>query len=210
MRLQGRPTLQTLLAIGVVFLLQQVTGLLGGLQYVLFVLDATVVARPWSAVTHVYAHANAGHLLANALGLALAGSLVARRTTTLRFHAFFLTVGALAGLAQVFLGGLLGSPSGVVGASGAIFGFFGYLLTGNPVATGLLDRLDLSPRAQFALFVGTAILVTLATASPRAALVGHAVGFGVGLAAGRSRILDVRRDGRPPEVVDSGRGYRRP
>jgi membrane associated rhomboid family serine protease len=192
MRLRGRPTLQTLAVIVVVFLVQQMTGLLGGLQYALFVLDAAVAARPWVAVIHVYAHANAGHLLANVLGLALAGPLVARRTSTLRFHAFFVTTGVLAGLAEVFLGSLVGPPSGVVGASGAIFGLFGYLLTGNPVAAGLLDRLDLSRRAQLALFVAVAVLVTLATASPRAALIGHAVGFGLGLAAGRSRVLDVR------------------
>jgi len=209
MRLRGRPTLQTLVAVAVVFLLQQVTGLLGSLRYVLFVLDPTIVARPWSAVTHVYAHANAGHLLANALGLALAGPLVARRTTTVRFHAFFVTVGVLAGLAEVFLGGLLGPPSGVVGASGAIFGLFGYLLTGNPVAAGLFDWLDLSARAQVALFAVVAILATLATASPRAALIGHAVGFGLGLAAGRSQILDVSPASQSP-AVDDAAGYRGP
>ncbi len=209
MRLRGRPTLQTLAIIAVVFLLQQVTGLLGSLRYLLFVLDPTVAVRPWSAVTHVYAHANVGHLLANALGLALAGPLVARRTSTVRFHAFFVTVGVLAGLAEVFLGSLLGPPSGVVGASGAIFGLFGYLLTGNPVAAGLFDWLDLSARAQLALFVVVAILVTLATASPRAALVGHAVGFGLGLVAGRSRVLDVSPAGRSATVEDAG-GYRGP
>ncbi len=209
MHLRGRPALQTLVVIGVVFLLQQVTGLLGGLQYVLFVLDVTVAVRPWSAVSHVYAHAGLGHLLANAVGLALAGSLVARRTTTLRFHAFFVTVGGLAGLAQVFLGGLLGTAAGVVGASGAIFGLFGYLLTGNPVAAGLFDWLALSLRAQVALFLVVAALVTLLTASPRAALVGHAVGFALGLAAGRVRVLDVRPAGQSAGTVDGG-GYRGP
>jgi membrane associated rhomboid family serine protease len=209
MRLRGRPTLQTLVAIGVVFLLQQVTGLVGGLQYGLFVLDPTVVARPWSAVTHVYAHAGLGHLLANAVGLALAGSLVARRTTTLRFHAFVLTVGVLAGLAQVFLGGLLGSPGGVVGASGAIFGLFGYLLTGNPVAAGLFDWLALPVRAQAAVLLVVAVVVTLATASPRAALVGHATGLTLGLAAGRVQALDVSPPAGPAGAVDGG-DYRDP
>ena len=205
MRFRGRPVLQTLAAIGVVFLVQQVTGLLGGLQYVLFVLDATVAVRPWAAVTHVYAHANAGHLLANVVALALGGPLVARRTSTLRFHAFFVTTGVLAGLAEVFLGAFAGPPSGVVGASGAIFGLFGYLLTGNPVAAGLLDRLNLSSRAQLALFAAVAVLVTLATASPRAALIGHGVGFGLGLVAGRSRVLDVRSQRRTAPGVETGR-----
>jgi len=209
MDLQGRPTLQTLLVIGVVFLVQQVTGVFGSLQNALFVLDATVPARPWSAVTHVYAHANVSHLTANVIALALAGPLVARRTTTVRFHLFFVTVGVLAGLAEVFLGALVGPPSGVVGASGAIFGLFGYLLTGNVVATGLLDRLNLSARTQLALFLVVAVAVTLATASPRAALIGHGTGFALGLVAGRLRILDVSAPSQSARSVDRSR-VRRP
>lgn len=205
MRFQGRPTLQTLLVIGVVFLAQQVAALLGLFHNFLFVLDPTVPARPWSVVSHVYAHANTGHLFANALALVLAGPLVARRTTTLRFHAFFLTTGALAGLSEVFLGGLLGPPSGVVGASGAIFALFGYLVAGNPVTAGVLDRLNLSVRAQFLLFAVVAVLVTLATASPRAALIGHAVGFGLGLVAGRLRVLDVSSRGQPTPRIEGSR-----
>jgi membrane associated rhomboid family serine protease len=193
MRASGRPTLQTLAVIAVVFLCQQVVGLFGPAEYVLFVFDPGVGARPWTAVTHVYAHANLGHLLSNALGLALVGPLVARRTSTLRFHTFFVATGVVAGLGEVFLGSLVGPPTGVVGASGAIFALFGYLLAGNVVTAGVLDRLDLSRRAQVALFVAVAVLVTLATGSPRAALVGHAVGFACGLLTGRLRLLDRTR-----------------
>jgi membrane associated rhomboid family serine protease len=205
MQFRGRPTLQTLAVVGVVFLVQQVTGLLGPLQYALFVLDPTVFVRPWSAVTHVYAHANVGHLLANTVALALAGPLVAWRTSTVRFHAFFVVTGVLAGLGEVFLGVLFGPPSGVVGASGAIFALFGYLLTGNAVAAGLLDRLALSRRTQLALFAVVAVLVTLATASPRTALIGHAVGLGTGLVAGRLRLLDLRGRQQPSRGVETGR-----
>jgi membrane associated rhomboid family serine protease len=210
MRLTGRPTLQTLTAIAVVFVLQQVVGLLGWGAYGLFALDQTVAARPWALVTHVYAHAHVGHMLSNALGLALVGPLVSRRTSTTRFHGFVLGTGAIAGLAEVFLGDLLGPAAGVVGTSGAIFALFGYLLTGNVVTAGLLDRLALSRRAQVVLLVGVAVLVTLATASPRAALVGHAVGFSLGLVAGRLRLLD-RSPGepRPAEAVGDPRGPRR-
>lgn len=202
---QGRPTLQTLAIVAVVFLVQQVVGLVGLVHNALFVLDPTVPVRPWSAVTHVYAHASTSHLVANVLGLALAGPLVARRTSTLRFHAFFVTTGALAGLSEVYIGGLVGPSSGVVGASGAIFALFGYLLTGNPVTSGFLDRLNLSARAQVALFVAVAVLVTLATASPRAALFGHAVGFALGLVAGRLGVLDVASRQSPSASVGSSR-----
>jgi membrane associated rhomboid family serine protease len=196
MRLRGRPTLQTLSVVGVAFLLQQVVGLLGRLEYALFYLDLTVAARPWAAVTHVYAHAGPGHLLANAVALGVAGPLVARRTTTARFHLFFLSTGVLAGVAEVVVGSLLGPAVAVVGASGAIFGLLGYLLTGNTVAAGLLDWLDLTGRAQLLLFLAVAVLVTLATASPRAALVGHAAGLVCGLVAGRVRLLDASASGR--------------
>ncbi|MEF8782634.1 MAG: rhomboid family intramembrane serine protease [Haloarculaceae archaeon] len=191
MRLRGRPTLQTLVAIGLVFLLQQVSGPLGLDGYALFVLDPTVAARPWAAITNIYAHASPGHLFANAVALALAGPLVSWRTSVTRFHAFFVGVGAVAGLAEVFLGTLVGPPTAVVGASGAIFGLFGYLLTGNSVTAGVFDRLNLSRRGQLLLLLGIAVLVTLATASPRAALIGHAVGFLCGLVAGRTRLLDL-------------------
>ncbi|MFT4921737.1 MAG: membrane associated rhomboid family serine protease [Haloarculaceae archaeon] len=197
MRLTGRPTLQTLAAIGVVFLVQLVTGIFGPLQYFLFVLDPTVAARPWTLVAHVYAHAGPGHLLTNAVALAIVGPLVSRRTSTARFHVFFLTAGALGGLAEVFLGGLLGPPAGVVGASGAIFALFGYLLTGNVVTAGVLDRLDLSRRVQVVLLAVVAVLVTLATGSPRAALIGHAVGFSIGLVVGRLQLLDLSARERP-------------
>jgi membrane associated rhomboid family serine protease len=190
MTLDGRPTLQTLAVVATVFVLQQAAGLLGRAEAVLFYLDVTVAARPWTAVSHVYAHAGPGHLLANAVALALAGPLVARRTTPARFHLFFVATGTVAGLAEVFGSGLLGPSATVVGASGAIFGLFGYLLTGNVVAAGLVDRLGLSGRTQLLLFAGIAVLVTLATASPRAALFGHAVGLLCGLAAGRVRLLD--------------------
>lgn len=205
MRLRGRPTLQTLVVIGVVFLLQQIAGLSGWAERALFYLDLTVIARPWATVTHVYAHGSTGHLLANAVALGLAGPFVARRTTVVRFHAFFLTVGASAGLAEVFLGSLVGPPAAVVGASGAVFGLFGYLLTGNPVAAGLFDRLDLSWRTQLLVLLGVAVLVTLATASPRAALIGHAVGLLCGLVAGQARLLDLSARRQPSTPVERQR-----
>jgi membrane associated rhomboid family serine protease len=205
MGLRGRPTLQTLVAIGFVFLLQQLSGLLGLDGYALFVLDPTVAARPWAAVTSIYAHTSTGHLFANAVALALAGPLVAWRTSVTRFHAFFVAVGGVAGLAEVFLGTLVGPPTAVVGASGAIFGLFGYLLTGNSVNAGLFDRLNLSRRGQLLLLLGVAVLVTLATASPRAALIGHAVGFLCGLVAGRTRLLDLTSRSQPRSRIESGR-----
>jgi len=184
------PTLQTLVAFLAVFAVQLVTGLVGAMAF-LFVLDPTVIARPWSLVASIYAHDGAAHLLANAVGLLVCGLLVERRTTRFRFHAFFVAAGATAGLAEVVFGGLLGGARGVLGASGAIFALAGYLLAGNVVSETLLDRL--SRRVQLLAFVVLAAVVTVATGAPGVALVAHFTGLVFGLLAGRRRLLDVER-----------------
>lgn len=187
MDVRGSPTIETLALLGVVYLGQQVLlwiGLTGSLA-----LDASVAVRPWALVTSVYAHAGPRHLLVNAVALAVVGPLFARHTTRTRFHAYFLSTGVLAGLAEVFLGGLVGPSPSVVGASGAIFAMLGYLLSGNVVSAWLLDRLSLPLRVQLALFFTVAVLITLATATPRSALLGHAAGLTIGLVAGRLRLV---------------------
>jgi membrane associated rhomboid family serine protease len=138
----------------------------------------------------VYAHASIGHLLSNSLALLLGGLLVERRTTRWQFHLFFLTVGGLAGITQVLLSGVIGPATAVLGASGAVFGLFGYLLAGNVVTASLLDRVRLSPRAQFGLFALAALMVTVATGRPGVALVAHFTGLLLGLLAGAAGVLD--------------------
>lgn len=157
---------------------------LGGL----FVLTPAV--RPWTLVTSVYTHAGLAHLLANAAVVALVGPAVAYGTTRLRFHAFFVATGALAGLAQVWIGDLVGPAAGVVGASGATFALVGYLLAANPASAALLDRLRLPSRAVAVAVAGAALLVTLLWSAPGSALIAHFTGATLGLVAGRLGVLD--------------------
>ena len=202
MRTRGSPTVETLVLIGIMFLIQQVAwfaGLTG-----LFALSVDVAMRPWTLVTSVYAHAGVVHLVTNAIGLAILGPLVAYRTTRGKFHAFFLTTGILAGVAQVGIGSLLGPPHAVIGASGAIFALLGYLLSGNVVSSWLLEKLSLPPRLQLIVFLLIAVLITLATASPQSALIGHGAGLLMGLIAGRLRLRDNQpapSDPEPQEVI---------
>jgi len=185
-------TLWLFLLVGLLRAAARLIGL-AGLAGGLFVLSAPLELRPWTLVTSVYAHAGAGHLLANAVALAVVGPLVERRTTRLRFHAFFAATGGLAGVAEVTLGGVLaGDERAVLGGSGAVFALLGYLLAGNVVTARLLDRVELSPRAQVALFLAVAAAVAVATAGPGVALIAHATGLLLGLLAGRVRLLDVR------------------
>lgn len=159
-----------------------------GIDAVAFGLAAPV-ARPWTLVTSVYAHGGVGHLLANAVALAVVGIPLERVTTRFRFHAFVLATGALAGLSEVAVGALLGGSVAVIGASGAVLALYGYALTGNALAGGLLSRLDLGPRGAIVGLVAVALLVTLITAGPGVALVAHFTGFALGVVAGRRRVL---------------------
>ena len=186
------PTIDTLGVFVVVFAIQLATAL-AGLTDVLgiFVLAPPVTDAPGTIITSVYAHGSVGHLVANAVALVLAGFVVERRTTWVRFHLFFLIVGAVAGISQVVLTGVYGTPTAVLGASGAVFGLFGYLLAGNRVTATVFSRIRLSPRGQFVVFVAAALVVTIATGQPGVALVAHFVGLLLGLLAGATRLLDV-------------------
>ncbi|SNZ06432.1 Membrane associated serine protease, rhomboid family [Natronoarchaeum philippinense] len=190
------PTIETLGVFAVVFALQQTLTLVdAGLSFALFVLSAPLDVRPWTVVTSVYAHTGWQHLLSNSIALALVGFALERRTTRWRFHTFFIVTGAIAGIFQVVFNrlllqlGLVEHQALVLGASGAVFALFGYVIAGNRLTGGLLDRIGLDPRWQALLFGVAAVLVTLATAAPGIALVAHFVGVLLGFAAGRMNLL---------------------
>ena len=187
MRRPKRPTVDLILLFAGVFVVQRVAGGLGvGVGG--FAL-ATPVARPWTLVTSVYAHATVGHLLANAVALVVVGLVLERSTTRSRFHAFVLVTGAVSAVAELLVGAALGRPTAVLGASGAILACFGYVLAGNRLAGGLLSRVDLGRRGAVALLALAAGVVTLLTAGPGVAVVAHATGFVLGVVAGRVRLL---------------------
>ncbi|WP_178917260.1 rhomboid family intramembrane serine protease [Natronomonas gomsonensis] len=184
-----RPTLTTLSLFGVVFVAQTVGGAVGVESWA-FALALPLERHPWTLFVSVYAHGDLTHLAANALALAVVGPLVARVTTPARFHVFFLATGALAGVTQVVATAVFG-PSAVLGASGAIFALFGYLLVGNRASERVLSWLPVGRRGRLAVFLLLAVGVTLATASPGVAVVAHFVGFLLGGLCGRRRVLHV-------------------
>ncbi|MFT4881775.1 MAG: membrane associated rhomboid family serine protease [Natronomonas sp.] len=184
------PVLETLAVMLAVFALQVTLGVLGQAG-ALAASATTVIAEPWTLATSVYAHAGPGHLVANAVALAVVGPLVARRTTRPRFHAFFVATGVLAVFAELSVGGLLGEPPVVLGASGAVFALVGYMLSGNALTSALLDRVGLSQRAKLVVLAVVVVGLTVVTGSSRAALVAHAAGLAVGLVSGRLGVLDV-------------------
>ncbi len=182
------PTVETLVAFLVVFVVQALLGVVdSALAPLALALPLTV--RPWTLVTSVYAHAGIGHLAANAIALLVFGFVVERATTRARFHAFFVTTGALAGVSQVLASSALGRPFAVLGASGAIMALLGYLVTGNRLSRGMLARFDPGPAVRWGFALVLAAGVVLATAGPGVALVAHGTGFVLGLVSGRLGLL---------------------
>lgn len=193
----ARPTVTTLAAFVVVYLLQ-VSGGAVGLGAAAFALSLPLTQDPWTVVLCVYAHGSIQHLAANTIALAIVGPFFAYVTSPARFHAFFVTTGALSGVAQVVLTAPLG-PTAVLGASGAILAMMGYLLVANRASAVAMSWLPLGTVGLVALFVLLAALVTIATASPGVALVAHFTGLLLGMGAGRTRLLERRRSTAVPE-----------
>ena len=204
----GRPILDLLTIFFAVFV-SQIAFALVGLTTTLFVLSPPVTANPWTVVTSVYAHGSIWHLASNAVALVLFGYPLARATTRARFHLFFLTAGAIAGIVQIVVTDLVATlpligvaPTvGVLGASGAVFALLGYLLASNPLSSGLGSRIDAPMWLTAVVFVAIAGVLTFLTASPGAALVAHFTGLVVGLVAGAINLLAVSAD-RPSPRAD--------
>lgn len=200
----GYPVFELLLVFLGVFILQYLVAVvasfaaLAGVVSGLFVLSPPILENPWTIVTSVYAHADLGHLLSNSIALLVFGWPVARATSRVRFHSFFLVSGAIAGVTQVLTTVFLASlpwvgaqPTGVLGASGGVFALLGYLLASNRLSSSLAGVISVPPWLTVAGFVVIAVVLTLATASPGVALVAHFAGLLVGLAAGSLGVLDV-------------------
>jgi membrane associated rhomboid family serine protease len=187
MDMDGYPTMTTLAVFAVVFLVQAYATAVG-LNAAAFALSLPLDHQAWTLVVSVYAHASVSHLAANTIALAIVGPAVSYLSTAFRYHAFFVLSGVLAGIAQVLAMAPFGGGS-VIGASGAIFGLFGYLLVGNPASTRLLSWVSLGLRGSLVVFGALGVAVTLTTASPGVALVAHFAGFLVGALAGRYRLL---------------------
>ncbi|MFC6836420.1 rhomboid family intramembrane serine protease [Halomarina ordinaria] len=118
------------------FVAEQLVLAFSGVQLftTLFVLSSENVEYVWTWVTAVFSHSPRGffHIFGNAIVLFFFGPLVERYVGSRAFTALFLVSGVAAGLAQVTLGLLMGEPTAVLGASGAIMAILGVLTVLNP------------------------------------------------------------------------------
>ena len=99
----------------------------------------TLHGEPWRLLTCLFVHAGLSHLLLNMFSLWLLGLLVEDRVGPLRLGAVYLASGVGGGLASLWW-----HSNGInsVGASGAIFGLYGFLLALLVSKKLVLDKSD--------------------------------------------------------------------
>ncbi len=164
------------------------------LIYFLAASRATVLERPWTLITSIFAHGGFLHIMFNGLVLLSFGPILEIRIGGRKFLGLFLVAGALAGLAQLAF-----MPDEVVllGASGAILGVLGAL-------TMLMPRMPVLlfffiPLKLWMATLGFGVLsifLAVVDAGGSVANVAHFAGLVIGLAYGlRLRKDDRRRQG---------------
>jgi len=106
-----------------VFVLQMVFG--NSFTASISLMGGQVFSRPWTILTHMFAHANLTHIFFNMYALFLFGPLLEQKIGQTRFLITYFGAGIIAGvLASLFL------PAGQIalGASGAIMGILGAVI----------------------------------------------------------------------------------
>jgi len=130
-----RASMAILVIIAIVFIAQLVAQLALGsgyyrlgdhssFIYYLATSGATVIERPWTLITSLFAHGGFLHIMFNGLVFLSFGPILEVRIGSKRFVGLFLISGALAGLVQL---AFMNPEIILLGASGAILGVLGAL-----------------------------------------------------------------------------------
>lgn len=91
----------------------------------LVLIPMDLLARPWTIITSMFAHADLEHIFFNMFALFMFGSILENRIGSGRFVFLYLMAGLLGSIGFM----LLNSPdSAALGASGAIYGILGALM----------------------------------------------------------------------------------
>lgn len=188
------PITQLSLIIILAFIAQSYSASIG-LMEKYFVLQAPLIEHPWTVITSVFAHSGLNHLTSNLVGLVLFGAPVVWKASRLRFYLFFVFTGAMAGISQILISyylydlGLVPKSLGVIGASGVIFALLGYFITSNRISNFTSKYITISSKLRYLLYFGVAAWISLSTASPESALIGHFTGLIIGLVAGKRNLI---------------------
>lgn len=78
--------------------------------------------RPYQLVSHMFLHANLGHIFFNMFGLFMFGKVLESVLGSKKFFILYFASGLGAAILQLLVYQLQGTPGVMIGASGAIFG----------------------------------------------------------------------------------------
>jgi len=147
------------------------------LTFLLGLVPAIFLSRPWTIVTNLFIHSGLWHLLANMLTLYFFGSYFSRLVGDSKFLIVYFGGGILGNILYI----LLGEPLSVaVGASGAIFALGGALAMMRPKLRVFVFPIPVPLPLWIAVIGGFIILSFL----PFVAWQAHLGGLVVGLIAG--------------------------
>lgn len=135
----------------------------------------TLGGEYWRLLTSMFMHADPFHLLTNMFGLFVVGRMIESAVGSLRFTLVYFICGIVAALSSLYFNVFVLS----VGASGAIFGVFGYALTAEIIAAGGEREKLTSILIYFVLFLVVTALITSLFAVD---LAGHIGGMITGVA----------------------------
>ena len=150
----------------------------------------TLHGQPWRLLTSVFVHAGMSHLLFNAFSLWLLGTMVEARVGTVRTLTVYLASGVAGSLATLWYhsGGVNSA-----GASGAIFGLYGFLLLLLISGQMVLNKFD--RRAMLGLVVYLVLSSLLSGLSGNTDNAAHVGGLlAGGLLAGPLALLGLRKE----------------
>lgn len=123
-----------------IYLLQFIVLAIGGeaLHNTIFVLEPLKAHHIWTWFTSIFAHSpeHLFHIIGNGIILIFFGSLLEKIIGSKKYFYLFIASGVIAGLSQITLSFLIGSPEvGVLGASGALLAIMGALTIYKPDMT---------------------------------------------------------------------------
>ncbi|MHC4563197.1 MAG: rhomboid family intramembrane serine protease [Planctomycetota bacterium] len=125
----------------------------------------------WRYVTFQFLHGGIGHIFWNMLWLYFLGSMLERHLGTRRFAWFYLTSGAVAGIAYAVIGSMVGlDPSStLIGASGGLFAIaLGCAVVFPNVRVLLLFMFPIPLRIAVLFFFGRSALIVLEAVAEQA------------------------------------------
>ncbi len=154
-----------------------ITRLVPGLIFLLGLMPATVLDRPWTILTSMFVHGGLWHILANMYMLYFFGSSVRRLVGTGRFLTVYFGGGILGSILYILLAPAF---SLAVGASGAVFALGGVLAMMMPKMKVFIFPIPIPISLWIAVIGGFLVLSFV----PSIAWQAHLGGLALGLVAG--------------------------